>query len=71
MQIQLLCRYPGLGGRGGEGFVGAGPEGRHLSINVCHFLNFHYYSKNWQLTTLWGLLVALKFYAFFEKIIQS
>ena len=47
-------------------------RGGHLSINdVCHFRNFHYNGKNWRLSTLWGLLVALKFYTFLKKIIQS
>ena len=29
--------------------------------DFCHFWNFHYNGKNWRLTTLWGLFVALKF----------
>ena len=46
-------------------------EGR-LSINdFYHFWNFHYNGKNWRLTTLWGGFVALKFYMFLNKIIQS
>ena len=46
----------------GQGFVGIAPEGGHLSLNdFCHFWNFHYNGKNWRLTTLWGLFVALKF----------
>ena len=44
----------------------------HLSINdVCHVSNFHYNGRNWRLTTLWGLLVALKFYTFLKEVIQS
>ena len=44
-----------------------------LSINdFCHFWSFHCYRKNWRQTTLWGLIcVALKFYTFFKKIIQT
>ena len=43
-----------------------------MSINdFYHFWNFYYNGKNWQLTTLWGLFVALKFYMFLKKIIQS
>ena len=43
---------------------------------ACHpppkILNVHYNGKNWQLRTLWGSFVALKFYMFFKKkIIQS
>ena len=54
----------------GRGLLEQLPRGGHLSINsVCHFWNFRYYGRNWQLTTLWGLLVALKFYAFLKKII--
>ena len=36
--------------------------------NFCHFWNFHYNGKNWRLTTLWGLFVALKFYVLKEKL---
>ena len=36
-----------------------------------HFWNFHYNGKKWQLRTLWGLFVALKFYMLLKKIIQS
>ena len=39
--------------------------------DFCNFWNFHYNGKNWRLTTLLGLLVALKFYMFKKKIIQS
>ena len=46
--------------------------GRVLSINdVCHFWNFHFDGRNWGLTTLRGLLVALKFYTFLKKMVQS
>ena len=58
---------------GGRDLLGQLPIGRHLSINnVFHFGNFHYDGKNWQLTTLWGLLVALKFFSasFSQKIIN-
>ena len=64
---QCFC----VGGGGGD-LLGQLLRGGHLSINnVCHFWNFHYNGKTWRLTTLWGLLVALKFYTFFKKIIQS
>ena len=50
-------------------FWGQLPRGGHLSVNdVCHFWSFHYNGKNWRLTTLWGLLVALKFYTFLRKL---
>ena len=53
------------------GFVGIAPEGRAFVKNdFCHFWNFHHNDKNWRLTTLWGLFVALKFYVL-KKIIQS
>ena len=57
----------------GWGFIGiALSRGGHLSINdFYHFWNFHYNGKNWRLTTLWGWFVALKFYMFLKKIIQS
>ena len=59
-------------GGGGGDVLGQLPRGGHLSINdVCHFWNFHYNGKNWWLTTLRGLLVALKFYTFLKKIIRS
>ena len=42
-----------------------------MSVNdFCHFSNFHYDGKNWQLTTHCGLFVALRFYTFMKKIIQ-
>ena len=57
--------------RGGGGFVGVVPEGRAFSINnFCHFWNFHHYGRNWRLTTLWGLFVALKLYTFLKTMIQ-
>ena len=47
-------------------------RGGQLSINdVCHLWIFHYNDRNWWLTTLWDLLVALKFYMFLKKIIKS
>ena len=50
---------------GAGDLLGSLPRGGHLSINdFCHFWNFHYYGKNWRLTTLWGSFVALKFYMF-------
>ena len=56
---------------GGGDLLGQLPRGGHLSINdVCHFWNFRYNGRNWRLTILWGLLVALKFYTFLKKIIQ-
>ena len=71
-----ICPYPGLLHPsfypGSGDLLGQLPRGGHLSINdVCHFLNIRYNVKNWRLTTLWGLLVALKFYTFLKKIIQS
>ena len=43
-----------------------------MSINdFCHFWNFHYNGKNWRLTALWGLFVALKVYTFLKQIIQT
>ena len=48
--------------------LGLLPRGGHLSINdFCDFWNFHYNGKNWRLTTLWGLFVALKFYVLKEN----
>ena len=35
------------------------------------FWNFHYNGKNWRLTALWGLFVALKAYTFLKQIIQA
>ena len=56
----------------GGGFVGVVPKGRAFSINdFCHFWNFHHYGRNWRLTTLSGLLVALKLYTFLKTMIQS
>ena len=55
---------------GGEGvdLLGKLPRGGHLSIkDFSHFWNFHYNYKNWRLTTLWGLFVALKFYVLKEN----
>ena len=43
-----------------------------MSINdFCHFWDFHYNGKNWRLTALWGLFVALKVYTFLKQIIQT
>ena len=54
------------------GFVGAAPERWAFVYKRClPFSNFHYNGKFLQLTTLWGLLVAPKFYTFLKKIIQS
>ena len=39
--------------------------------SFCHFWISHYDIKNWQLTTLWGLFVALKVYNFLKQIIQT
>ena len=39
--------------------------------NFCHFWNFHYNGKNWQLTALWGLFVALKAYTFLKQNVQA
>ena len=59
--IQAVAREAGI--------CWAALEGRHLSINdVCHFFEIFIIMR---LTTLWGLLVALKFYTFSKKIIQS
>ena len=53
---------------GGRDLLGQLPSGGHLSVNdVCHFWNFHYNGKNWRLTTLWALFVALKFYVLKEN----
>ena len=55
---------------GGRGFVGVAPwrGGGHLSTDdFCHIWNFHYNSKNWRQTALWGLYVALKFYTFLNN----
>ena len=53
---------------GGGDLLGKLQRGEHLSINdFSHFWNFHYDGKNWRLTTLWGLLVALKFYVLKRK----
>ena len=42
--------------------------GGHLSINdFGNFWNFYYNGKNWRLTILWGLFVALKFYVLKEN----
>ena len=54
---------------GGGDLLGQLPRGGHLSYKRC--LPFSYNGKNWRLTTLWGLLVALKFFTFLKKIIQS
>ena len=63
--------WEGRGG-GGGGFVGQLQRAGYFSIDdVCHFGKFHYNGENWRLTTVWGLLVALKFYTFLKKIIQS
>ena len=35
------------------------------------FLEFSYNGKNWRLTALWGLFVALKVYTFLKQIIQT
>ena len=35
--------------------------------DFCHFWNFHSDGKNWRLTTLLGLFVALKFYVLKES----
>ena len=54
------------------GFVGAAPKGQAFVYKLCLlFLKFHHNGKNWRLTTLWGLSVALKFYTLLKKIIQS
>ena len=43
-----------------------------MSVNdFWNFWNFRYHRKNWQLTTLLGLFVAMKFYMFLKKIIQT
>ena len=56
----------------GGHLLGQLPRGGHLSINdFCHFWNFHYNGKNWRLTGLWGLFVALKVYTFLKQIIQT
>ena len=36
--------------------------------DFCYFWNFNYNGKNWRLTTLWDLFVALKFYVFKRKL---
>ena len=57
---------------GGREFVEVVPKGQAFSINdVCHFWNFNHHGRNWRLTTLWGLFVALKLYTFLKTMIQS
>ena len=52
--------------------LGKLPRGGHLSVNdVSHLWIFHYNGRNLRLTTLWDLLVALKFCKFSKKIIKS
>ena len=52
---------------GGRDLLGQLPRGGHWYVHdVSHFWNFRYNGRNWQLTTLWGLLVALKFYTFLK-----
>ena len=49
----------------GREFIEVVPKGRAFSTKLfCHFWNFHHYGRNRQLTTLWGLFVALKLYTF-------
>ena len=66
----LWLSHPSICPRGGD-LLGQLLRGGHWSINDVCFWNFCYNGKNWQLTTLWGLLVSMKFYTFLKKIIQS
>ena len=46
-------------------FVGVAPERRAFVYErFLPFWNFQYNGKNWRLTTLWGLFVALNFICF-------
>ena len=52
--------------------MGQLPRGGNWSINDVCFWNFRYNGKELATdNTLGGLLVALKFYTFLKKIIQS
>ena len=42
-----------------------------LQTIFANFWNFHDNGKNWRLTALWGLFVALKVYTFLKQIIQT
>ena len=54
--------------QGGEAGICWGSSqgvGIGLSVHdVCDVWNFCYNGRNWQLTTLWDLIVVLKFYVF-------
>ena len=63
-----ICPHPGAFLHpsfcpGRRRFVGVAPKGQAFVYKqFLPLLNFHYNGKNWQLTTLSGLFVALKFY---------
>ena len=60
----ILAFAPGGGGNCWDSSRGAGIC--LLTISAIFWI-FHYNGKNWRLTTLWGLFVALKFYVLKEN----
>ena len=58
--------------QGGRDLLGQLLRGQHWSVHDVHDVwNFRYNGWDWQLTTLWDLMFALKFYVFKAILVKA